>query len=76
MDSETERLIREGLTRGGRGRTTLTVAHRLAASLEADRVFVMSRGQILEEGAPAALGDGEGWFAGMLELQRLGWEDA
>lgn len=76
VDSETERLIRQGLTRGARGRTTLTVAHRLAAALEADRVFVISRGRILEEGPPAALAEGEGWFAGMLELQRLGWADA
>jgi ABC-type multidrug transport system fused ATPase/permease subunit len=75
VDSETERLIREGLTRSSAGRTTLTVAHRLASAQEADRVVVLAEGRIIEEGPPDALAAAGGWYAGMFELQRMGWAD-
>lgn len=75
VDSETERLIREGLARRRAGRTTLTVAHRLTSAQEADRVIVMTEGEIVEEGSPENLAAAGCWYAGMLELQRLGWTD-
>lgn len=75
IDAETERLIREGLVRSSTGRTTLTVAHRLTTAQEADRVVVMANGRIIEEGHPDELVAVRGWYAGMLELQRLGWMD-
>jgi len=76
VDSETERLIRDGLAQSSAGRTTLTVAHRLTTAQEADRVIVMADGRIVEEGHPDELVTAGGWYAGMLELQRLGWTDA
>lgn len=76
VDSETERLIREGLARSSAGRTTLTVAHRLASAQEADRVIVMAGGRVIEEGPPQALASAGGWYTGMLELQQMGWADA
>lgn len=76
MDSETERLIREGLIRSSAGRTTLTVAHRLASAQEADRVIVVEDGRVIEEGPPDDLASAGGWYAGVLELQQMGWEDA
>lgn len=76
VDAETERLIREGLTRSSAGRTTLTVAHRLASAQEVDRVIVMAEGRIIEEGLPEALASAGGYYAGMLELQQMGWTDA
>jgi ATP-binding cassette subfamily B protein len=75
IDSETERLIQDGLERSSSGRTTLAVAHRLSFGEETDRVIVMRDGQIVEEGAPDVLASGAGWFAGMIELQRRGWTD-
>jgi len=75
VDSETERLIREGLARRRAGRTMLTVAHRLTSAQEADRVIVMAEGEIVEEGSPENLAAAGCWYAGMLELQRLGWAD-
>jgi ATP-binding cassette subfamily B multidrug efflux pump len=76
VDSETEQLIRGGLTRSSAGRTTITVAHRMTSAQESDRVIVVVDGRIVEEGSPADLASAGGWYAGMLELQRLGWARA
>ncbi len=52
----------------------LTVAHRLATAVEADRVIVLERGQIVEEGAPGELASRGGRFAALLELEAAGWD--
>jgi ATP-binding cassette subfamily B multidrug efflux pump len=57
-----------------RGCAVVTVAHRLATALEADRVILLDRGQIVEEGVPAALVASQGRFAALLELEAAGWD--
>ena len=57
-----------------RGSTVLTVAHRLTTALDADRVIVLDKGRIVEEGAPAALIALKGRFAALLELEAAGWD--
>jgi len=52
----------------------MTVAHRLTTAREADRVIVLDRGRIVEEGAPAALVASQGRFAALLELEEAGWD--
>lgn len=52
----------------------VTVAHRLATALEADRVVVPDKGRIVEEGTPAALVAMKGRFAALLELEAAGWD--
>ena len=64
--------LRERVLR--RGSTVVTVAHRLTTALEADRVIVLDKGRIVEEGAPAALIAGKGRFAALLELEAAGWD--
>jgi len=56
------------------GTAVVTVAHRLATALEADRVIVLDRGRIVEEGAPAALMASRGRFAALVELEAAGWD--
>lgn len=56
-----------------RGRAVLTVAHRLAAAQEADRVLVLEAGQVVEVGAPAELIRRGGRFAALLEMEAAGW---
>jgi subfamily B ATP-binding cassette protein MsbA len=55
LDNESERLVQDALQKLMQGRTTLIVAHRLSTIEHADRVIVMERGHIVEQGAPAQL---------------------
>lgn len=50
LDNESERLVQEALQRLMQGRTTLIIAHRLSTIEHADRIVVMSQGQIVEQG--------------------------
>jgi ATP-binding cassette subfamily B multidrug efflux pump len=64
--------LRAAVTDGGRA--VVTVAHRLATALDADRVLVMEDGQIVEAGPPAELIRRGGRFAALLELEAAGWD--
>jgi subfamily B ATP-binding cassette protein MsbA len=55
LDNKSERLVQDALQKLMQGRTTLIVAHRLSTIEHADRVVVMERGRIVEQGAPAEL---------------------
>ncbi|MFT3815336.1 MAG: lipid A export permease/ATP-binding protein MsbA [Acidovorax sp.] len=55
LDTESERLVQEALNRLMKGRTTLVIAHRLSTIEHADRVVVMERGRIAEQGTHAQL---------------------
>jgi subfamily B ATP-binding cassette protein MsbA len=55
LDTESERLVQDALQRLMQGRTTLVIAHRLSTIEHADRVVVMERGRIAEQGTHAAL---------------------
>ncbi len=50
IDPLTEALIQEGLEQVMRGRTTIVIAHRLSTIRSADRIIVLNKGEILEEG--------------------------
>ena len=62
IDSETDARIQRRLIRGrlGAATTVLTIAHRLNTIADYDRVWVMDRGGLVEEGRPAELLDREG----------------
>ena len=63
LDTESERLVQEALQRLMRGRTTLVIAHRLSTIEHADRVVVMERGEIAEQGTHAELVASGGLYA-------------
>jgi ATP-binding cassette subfamily B protein len=69
LDAENELLIQRALGEAMRGRTTLVIAHRLATVLKADRIVVMDRGRIVEEGTHAELVTQGGVYARLAELQ-------
>ncbi|WP_287916299.1 lipid A export permease/ATP-binding protein MsbA [Comamonas sp.] len=55
LDTESERLVQQALQTLMQGRTTLVIAHRLSTIEHADRVVVMQRGRIAEQGTHAEL---------------------
>lgn len=55
LDTESERLVQQALQTLMQGRTTLVIAHRLSTIEHADRVVVMERGRIAEQGTHAQL---------------------
>src|SRR5439155_14119440 len=64
--------LRVSVLAGGCG--VLTVAHRISTALEADRVVLLDKGRIVEQGTPAELLARNGRFAGLLELESAGWD--
>jgi ATP-binding cassette subfamily B protein len=69
IDTETEALIQEGLRRVLRNRTSLIIAHRLSTVREADRLLVMQRGQVLEDGTHDQLLAQNGIYARLYRRQ-------
>lgn len=55
LDSESEKLVQSAFERASEGRTMLVVAHRLATVQNADVIFVLGDGQLLEQGCHAEL---------------------
>lgn len=62
LDPESERLVQEALDRLMAGRTTFVVAHRLTTVQRADRILVLNRGRIVEEGTHASLMERTGLY--------------
>jgi len=69
VDSESERLIQEGVERLLAGRTALVIAHRLSTVRDADRIVVISKGRIVEEGRHDQLLAQNGEYARLYCLQ-------
>jgi len=72
VDAETERLIQDAMTSVLRDRTSIIIAHRLSTIQHADRIIVLHKGRIAEEGSHRELLDRGGIYA---KLYRLQYED-
>jgi len=71
VDTETERLIQKGLSELLKGRTSLVIAHRLSTIKHADRILVLSSGEVVEEGTHNELLDLKGVYYNLYKLQFL-----
>lgn len=69
VDNETEALIQRSLERIAVGRTTIIIAHRLSTVRNADRIFVLERGQLCENGTHEQLLAANGLYASLWNVQ-------
>ena len=75
LDTKTEREIQTSLSEVSRGRTTLTIAHRLSTVVEADEILVLEEGRIVERGRHRDLLAKGGTYAAMWARQQAGGEE-
>ena len=71
LDTESEKLVQDALTKLLRGRTSVVIAHRLSTIMNADRIFVVDEGRIVEEGTHDELLAKGGVYAKLVELQNV-----
>ncbi len=69
VDTETEQLIQKAIEKLTSDRTSIIIAHRLSTILHCDRIVVMSRGKVAEDGPHAELVKAGGVYARLYELQ-------
>jgi ATP-binding cassette subfamily B protein len=70
IDSETEQSIQQALSRLLRGRTAITIAHRLATARHSDRILVLHKGRIAESGTHGELMQARGIYARLTRMQQ------
>jgi ATP-binding cassette subfamily B protein len=69
VDNETEAAIQRSLDRITRNRTTVAIAHRLSTIRNADCIYVMEHGQLVEQGTHEVLLDRQGIYANLWRVQ-------
>lgn len=69
LDNEAESLVQRSLDVLMQKRTTLVIAHRLSTVLDADRILVMEKGRIVEEGTHKSLLEQQGLYAKLYRIQ-------
>ncbi|WP_298745116.1 ABC transporter ATP-binding protein [uncultured Brevundimonas sp.] len=74
LDTESEALVQAALERLMRGRATLMIAHRLSTVRNAERIYVVDAGRIVEQGSHAALVKKGGLYARLAKQQSLDGE--
>jgi len=73
LDSESERLVQDALEKLMKGRTSIVIAHRLSTVRKADQIFVIEKGELLEQGTHEELMQKEnGIYRNLSELQYTG----
>ncbi len=71
LDTESEQAIQHALDRLMAGRTVIAIAHRLSTLQRFDRIIVMDRGRIVDDGTPADLADRPGPYRDLLRKQGM-----
>ncbi|WP_457650309.1 ABC transporter ATP-binding protein [Profundibacter sp.] len=72
LDAHSEAVVQKALERLSKGRTTLVIAHRLSTIQSADKIIVMEKGRVVDQGTHEELLEGGGIYA---ELHRLQFKE-
>jgi ATP-binding cassette subfamily B protein len=75
LDTESEQLIQSALDELMQGRTVIAIAHRLSTLRRFDRIIVMDRGRIVDDGTPGELARRAGPYRDLLDRQRMDREE-
>ena len=71
LDTESEKLVQDALERLMRSRTTIAIAHRLSTIKNADRIYVLHDGRIVEQGTHDELIALGGYYRKLNDMQQL-----
>ncbi|HEX2927890.1 MAG TPA: ABC transporter ATP-binding protein [Ruminiclostridium sp.] len=74
IDARTEAAIFAAIRQAGRGRTILSISHRLSGVIDANRVHILARGNIVESGTAEELAGRDGWYAVYKRMEDAGWQ--
>jgi len=71
LDTESERIVQEALDNAASGRSTIVIAHRLSTIMNADQIYVMDKGVVVETGTHSSLMALGGIYAEFVVKQQL-----
>ncbi|POY35544.1 antibiotic ABC transporter ATP-binding protein [Solitalea longa] len=74
LDTESEKLVQDALNRLMQNRTSLVIAHRLSTIQNADKIIVLDRGQVIEQGSHSELLAKEGLYHKLINMQSFNTE--
>lgn len=69
IDSQTEQMVQKAIEQITQGRTSIIIAHRLSTILHADKILVLKKGKIIEEGTHQELLKNKGYYSKLFEIQ-------
>lgn len=72
LDPASERLVQDALDKASKGRTTISVAHRLSSIQGSDRIYVIDQGRVVEAGTHAELMGMKGKYHALARAQAQG----
>ena len=75
LDTESEKLVQDALSSLMKGRTSIVIAHRLSTIQHADKILVLDKGRVIEEGNHAELCEKGGLYRKLVDLQQMGGDE-